>query len=164
MVSPVPLMTWVTRFGHDGVHALDLIVLWRGEPGWFMRRTSRSASGGGSAGVFHSTIRYGGLELQVTFESVTRVADVQGKRVELRDANVILVDDVGTAAGPRIVGTLRIDPAMTPSGDGPLRMEEVLRRSSEVVSFLRCDAAMPGGKGQAMVDRICAHVLGRSVQ
>lgn len=163
VVSPAALMTWMTRYGHDGVHSLDLIVLWRGQPGWFMRGTSRSASSGGSAGSFHSTIRYGGLEVQLTLESAARVAEIQEKGIELGDANVILVDDVDTAAGPRVVGTLRIDPTV-PSGDHPGRMGEILRKSSEVVSFLRCDAAMPDGKGQAMVDRICAQVLGRGVQ
>jgi hypothetical protein len=164
VISPVALMTWVTRYGHDGIHSLDLIVLWRGAPGWFTRGTSRSTSAGGSADTFHSTIRYGGLDLQLGLQPTKRTAEVQGQKVELGDANVILVDQVDTAGGAQVVRTLRIDPAVPLSEDGRPRVEEVLRRSQEIVSFLQCEAAMPDGKGQAMIDRICAQVLGRVPQ
>jgi hypothetical protein len=32
--SSVALVSWVTRYSHDGMHALELLVVWRGEPGW----------------------------------------------------------------------------------------------------------------------------------
>ena len=138
VISPVALMTWVTRYGHDGIHSLDLIVVWRGAPGWFTRGTSRSTSSGGSADTFHSTIRYGGLDLQLGLQPAKRTAEVQGQKVELGDANVILVDQVDTAGGAQVVRTLRVDPAVPLSEDGRPRVEEVLRRSQEIVSFLQC--------------------------
>lgn len=161
-VSPVALMTWVTRYGGDEVHALDLIVLWRGDPGWFLQGTSRSIRTGGSADAFWATIRYAGRELQLGLDSARRLADVQGIQVELGHANVILVDQVDTADGPRVVGTLRIDPDVPHSADGHPRVESVLRRSPAVIAFLRCDVVMPDGRRQALFDRLCAQVLGGS--
>ena len=114
-ISPVAVMTWMTRYGSDGVHTLDLIVVWRGNPGWFMRGSHQSTSGGGSAGTVRQTLRYGDLQLEVAFQSTKRTADIQGKVVELGDANVILVDHVDSAEGPRVVSTLRID-GEVPSG------------------------------------------------
>jgi hypothetical protein len=162
VISPVAVMTWATRHGHDGVHTLDLIVLWRGAPGWFMRGGPRRDSGGGGTDSFHSTARYGDVEVQVTLQTAKRIAEVQGQRVELGDANVILVDGVDTAGAAKVVRTLRIDPAVPLSQEGRPRVEEVLRRSPEVLSFLQCETAMPDGKGQAMIDVICARVVGKS--
>lgn len=125
---------------------------------------SRSTSGGGSVDTFHSTIRYGGLELQLGLQATKRTAEVQGQTVELGDANVILVDQVDTAGGAQVVRTLRIDSAVPLSEEGHPRVEGMLRRSQEILSFLQCEAAMPDGKGLAMIDRICAQVLGRVPQ
>src|SRR5918993_4787808 len=66
-ISPVAVMTWVTRYGSDGVHTLDLLVVWRGNPGWFVRGSQRASSGGGSGDTFRQTFRYGDLELELAF-------------------------------------------------------------------------------------------------
>ena len=161
VISPVALMTWVTRYGHDGIHTLDLIVLWRGASGWFIG-TSQRSSGGGTGDSFHSTIRYGDVELQLGLQAAKRTAEVQGHKVELGDANVIFVDHVDKAGGAQVVRTLRIDPAVPLSDNGRPRVEEVLRRSPEIVSFLQCQTVLPDGKGQAAIDRICAQVVGKS--
>jgi len=161
VISPVALVTWVATYGNDGVHALDLIVLWRGSPGWFSRGSGSGTSSGGSMASFHSTIRYGGLELQLEFESKTRIAQIQGKPVQLHDNNVILVDDVDVTGGPSVVGTLRVDPSLPIADNGYPRIEAVLRRSEEIVSFLRCDARMPDARAQALIDSVCAQVLGK---
>lgn len=161
VISPVALLTWVTRYGSDGVHVLDLVVLWRGTPGWFLRGSNRRSSGGGSGESFHSTITYGGLDLQLDLQYQTRVAQIQGKSVQLGDANVILVDNVDLGDELKVVNTLRVDPELPQSDSGYPRVDAVLGRSPEIVSFLRCDARMPDGRAQAMIDSICAQVLGR---
>ena len=100
--------------------------------------------------------------MQVTLHTAKRVAEVQGQRVQLGDANVILVDGVDLAGNAKVVSTLRIDPAVPVSPDGrPIRVVEVLRRSPEVLAFLQCQTAMPEGKGQATIDAICAQVIGK---
>jgi hypothetical protein len=161
VISPVAVVTWVTTYGNDGIHVLDLIVLWRGSPGWFSRGSGSGTSSGGSMASFHSTIRYGGLGLLLEFESKTRVAQIQGKSVPLHDDNVILVDDVDATGGPSVIGTLRVDPALSVADNGYPLIEPVLRRSPEIVTFLRCDARLPDGRGQTVIDSICAQVVGR---
>jgi hypothetical protein len=145
-------MTWVTRYGHDGVHALQLVVIWRGQPGWYTRGTSGGTSGGGSGTAFHHTVRYGGVELQLTFDMQTRVAEVQKTRVDLGDDNVILVDDVDSAGGPRVVETLRLDATLPLPQRGIPMVAPLLGQSPHVLAFLRCDGA------QATVDALCAQV------
>src|SRR5918993_2609518 len=104
-ISPVAVMTWVTRYGSDGAHSLDLLVVWRGSPGWFMQGNKRGSSSGGSGDTFRETIRYGDLELELTFNASKRIAEIQGTAVELRDANVLLVDHVDASGGPQVVST-----------------------------------------------------------
>jgi hypothetical protein len=161
VISPVALVTWVAHYGSDGVRVLDLLVLWRGSPGWFLRGSNGGSSGGGSGGSFYSTISRGGLDLQLGFQSETRVAEIQGKSVQLRDANVILVDHVDTTGKLEVVDTIKIDPELPQSEGGYPRIDAVLRRSPEIVSFLRCDARLPDERAQAMIDSICARVLAK---
>jgi hypothetical protein len=155
-------MTWVTHYGADGAHVLDLLVLWRGTPGWFMANTSGAGtSGGGRTGFYQTTIRYGGLELQLSFDGAARTAHIQGKPVKLGDDNVILVDHVNSAEGPQVASTLRVEPDV-PAGEGTRpRVEEVVRRAPEIVDFLQCGAVLPGGKNQALIDRLCTMMLGK---
>lgn len=110
---------------------------------------------------FHSTIRYGGLDLQLEFQPKARAVQIQGTRIELKDENVILVDDVDMPSGPTVVGTLRVDPSLPIADNGYPRIEAVLRRSEEIVSFLRCDARMPDARVQPLIDSVCAQVLGK---
>jgi hypothetical protein len=114
------------------------------------------------------------LQLQVEFDSQTRLATIsqapldpqtglatiQKKQTELRDQNVILVDGVDEAKGPRVVGTLRVDPTLPP-GRSPLNIGEILRQSPEMVSFLRCDTRLPDPLAQKMTEMVCASVLGQ---
>jgi hypothetical protein len=156
----VALVTWVARYGADGGQALDLLVLWRGTPGWFAKGAGSGTSAGGNSESFHSTIRYGGLELEVELQPQTRVATIQGKRIELRDDNVVLVDDVDSPGGPSVVRTLRVDPELPRTDNGYPMIEAVLRRSQAIVEFLGCETRLPDGRAQPIVDRICDQVLG----
>jgi hypothetical protein len=160
VISPVCLMSWIVRTAPGG-RTIDLLVLWRGSAGWFLRGTTPSrSSGSASGGTLQVAATYGGIDVTVDLVESTRVARIGGRDVRLGDANVIFVDDTDSAAGPRVVGTTRIDPAL-PDGPGVPPVVEVLRRSPDVVSFLRCDVRMPGGRGQPMVDRLCREVRGQ---
>jgi hypothetical protein len=152
-VSNSTILTWFARIDED-VRQLQLLVLWRGTPRWYLQGSS-SGSGGGSASSFHSTARYGEVDLQVDFDTKTRVAHVQGIRVELHDDNVILVDDVAGPGRPKVAGTRRIDLSLPqPDGVSP-SVGVVLRRSPELLSFVGCDAAPSGAKAPATPDRWC---------
>ena len=174
VVSGVAMASWVARVERDGTRTLALLVLWRGSPGWFTRGSGSGSSGGGNCRLYHSTIRNGDLQLQIEFDSETRLATIskapfdpqtgratlQTKQIELRDQNVILVDGVDEAGTPKIAGTLRVDPTL-PSGRQPLNIGEMLRQSQDMRSFLRCDARLPDPLMQKMSEAVCASMLGK---
>jgi hypothetical protein len=160
-ISPVALVSWVARYGSDGGQALDLLVIWRGAAGWFATSAGNGVSSGGNNDSFHSTIRYGGLELQLEFQSKTRVATIQGENIEMRDDNVILVDDVDAQGGLTIARTLRVDPELPRADNGYPMIELVLRRSPEILEFVRCDMRLPDERAQVLMDQVCRQVLGK---
>src|SRR5690348_11071249 len=57
---------------------LQLLVLWRGAPGWHLSGDHRQASYSGSGDVFAATVIYGGVTLRLSFNT--------------RDAKVLLQD------------------------------------------------------------------------
>jgi hypothetical protein len=166
-VSPSVLFTEMSRVDAAGRGTLELLVLWRGTPGWF-RKGSGGASGrgGGSAGsvmggggptpmIRSEWISQGGANLSVRFDPAAHKAWIQDKEIELGDANVILVDGVDSSLGPQVVRMLRIDPdyetrvELLPAGpSGRVRTRPIvvpaqtfIRRSPELIEFLRCDVA-----------------------
>ena len=157
VLSPAVVGAWFTHSDAPGSHTLDLLVLWRGLPGWYMRDGPRGSSGGGGSGRSHLTLKYGGLFLQVLFDGPARIAEIEDRKIPLNDDNVLLVDDVDSASGPKVVKTLRVDPDLS----DPHRAEIVIRRSPELVAYLRCDIKLPDPQRQAMMDVICAQVIGK---
>lgn len=135
--SPTALITWATRVNHEGVHALDLLVVWKGSEGWHSRGSSGSGSGGGTGKWFEFTARYGGFELKAKLDSIERIAEIQGRRLVLRGANVILVDGVDSPHGLRIAGTARVDPDVPVDEAGLPRIADVWTRSPEIVAFVK---------------------------
>jgi hypothetical protein len=81
IVSPTVMATWLE---HDGgpVAILDLLVLWRGTPGWFLSSGGTSSSAEGASASM--TIEMPGDDLRVVFDATTRIARVQGERISHR--------------------------------------------------------------------------------
>jgi hypothetical protein len=158
-VSAVAKATWTARAARDGAYLLDLVVVWRGSPGWFANSdTGSGGSGGGGTGAYTAALSYGDVNLHVSLTYEPRALMIQGKPVPLGDENVVLVDRVDTA-GPVIVRTLRVDPSMG-SGRGSETIYEVLARAPDVVEFLQCSTRLAHDRLQAVVDRICARITG----
>ena len=170
VVSPAVAATWITKHRQAGDGELELLVLWRGSPGWFLEggqdgRSGSSTWGGTSAGgpggsqetVDHQVF-LGGLTLNLQFNRRPRTARVQDIGVSLQNANVILVDQVDSREALTVVGTRWIDPQVS---GAPVRIEQVLGRSSELVAFLRCNASLPDPLMQRMVQMICRELLNR---
>ena len=157
-LSPAVVGAWFTSSDAAGSSTLDLFVLWRGSPGWFMKSGSQGSSGGGSStGRRGVTVKYGGLHLHALFDGPERLAEIDGRKIPLDDHNVVLVDDVDSADGLKVVKTLRVDPSLSDR----TRPEIVIRRSPELVAYLRCDLKLPDARKQAMMDIICAQVIGK---
>ncbi len=155
-VSPAVVATLLTNHSQAGDGELEVLVLWRGSPGWFLgggrdgHSGSRTGSRGGGETLEHYFF-YGDLRLKLQFNRRTRTARVQDIEVSLQDANVILVDQVDSSETPTVVGTRWIDPQV---GDPPVRDEQVLGRSSELIDFLRCDASLPDGLVRPLVQEM----------
>jgi hypothetical protein len=136
-ISPSAVMTGATRQDQNNVHTLALVVVWKGSDGWHSRGAPEDSSGGGAERWFEFTVRAGGRALKVRFDAVNRIAEMLGRKLALRDDNVILVDGVDSGSGPKVVRTLRIDPIVTTAPDGFPVIEDVWTRSPEIVSFVK---------------------------
>ena len=170
VVSPAVVATSITKQRQNGDGELELLVLWRGSPGWFLEggKDGRSGSvtwGGrasGRPGDSRETVDHqvflGGLALHLQFNMQERTARVQDIEVSLQNANVILVDQVDSREDLTVVGTRWVDPQIS---GVPVRIEQILGRASELVDFLRCDASVPDPLVQGMVQMICDELLNR---
>ena len=155
--SAAVMTTYATRQLRSG-EVLELLILWRGTPGWFTRGGLASSSGGLSGDNWRHRFSQGGLEFEAALDLKTRIASVQGQLVKLGKANVILVDDVDSPRGTRVAGTLTVDASLGKES-GPLRIFPVLARSKEIRDFLRCDTELPQERLQERLAPVCARIL-----
>jgi hypothetical protein len=142
-VSEMAIVTWMMQGPAEAPSEL-LFVVWRGQPGWY-RGSPRSSSKGGSGNSFTSSDTYGTVRLDLDFDRSQRIATVQGTRVEMKDANVILVDAVDRPGATRITKTLRV--AHIDRQPGPAGPVRALGASPEILEFIGCatqDAAAAG--------------------
>jgi hypothetical protein len=161
-VSPAVVATWIVRREPRASAELDLLVLWRGEPGWFMaegagesRGVTMTAEGEDSRGIVVEHLTYGDVRLNFEFDQRKRTARVQDQEITLGSANVILVDEVDGETGPRIAGSLEVDPRFP---DAPDDIAVIIRRNPELYAYLRCDAKLPDATVQTMIDTLCARM------
>jgi hypothetical protein len=155
MLSPAVVASWIPERDGDS-DLLRLLVLWRGTPGWFLAGGGSSESRDAGKTTSH-VVTYGSVRLTLTYNSESRIAIVAGKSVDLKDDNVVFVDDVDLSSGARVVETLRIGPRM-PGYYG--QVGEMVAQSPRIVAFLRCDAKSPSGRGQGLLDKLCLQNLG----
>jgi hypothetical protein len=122
--------------------ALELAVLWRGAPRWYLGCCSRSGHSSGNATGFSMTEHFPAVDLTLTYDYGSRAAILNGHRVVLPvGTNVVLVDGVDDVLS--IAGVTGVDSKL-PETWTPASL---LVRSAEVVSFLRCNAA-PGNPSE----------------
>ena len=140
---------------------LELLVLWRGSPGWFALPSQRRASYSETDGVLSAALAYGGLDLRLSFDPAGRTATIQDTRVPLQpDANVLLVDDVDGPKGPRLVRALSVPSGGSSADPSFGTLAPFVKRSEEVVAFLRCDVGTASKESDQMVRRILCDDLG----
>ena len=166
-VSPSVLATQMCIVDAVGNGTLELLVLWRGSPGWFRKGDGSGSGGSGQGGTMAAVpgpmirsewISQGGVKLSVRFDAAGRKTWIQDEEIALNGANVVLVDGVDSPAGPQVLRTLRIDPGYEtkvetlpygPPGREPrtrpmaVPAQTFIRRSPELVEFLQCDVRLP---------------------
>lgn len=169
-ISPTVMVTFITRVEPtrpqpppspppSGPATLELMVLWRGEPGWFMKGGQQSSSGGGDDnGHVNVRLEQAGVVLEVNLDRQSGMAHIGGREVVLGDANVILVDDVDMPGGLHVAGTQSVDPRTEALPDG---IYTVLRGAPDLIPFLRCEARLPdaGGVMQQVLGASCARLV-----
>ena len=147
-VSASVVVTTIWHNEADGTSTLDVAVFWRGSPGWLTAGDPGGLSDGASStslpdgrpGPQTYFIGVGDLRLEMEFDPETDRVRIQDQSISSQRGNVILVDEVDGAAGPRIVETIRIEPRL------PGRfvdIDTIVRRHPALFPFLRCDARFP---------------------
>ncbi len=149
-LSPTVLATVASR-----PHGLEVLVLWRGARGWYMSGEQRGASYAERAGVVEATIAYGGVTLELAFDARKSIVWLQGAaRSGPVGTNVLLIDDVDSRTGPKIVETLAV-PAAGPVDPRTGTLAPFVKRAPAIAAFLQCDAARAGGRDPALRRIVC---------
>jgi hypothetical protein len=132
---------------------LELMVLWRGAPGWFTKGTSRHASYSEQRGVLSATVAYGGAELTLEFDRQGNAVKLRNQSISLApDTNVLLVDHVDQPGQPSVEQlTVLADTAIDPRTG---TLAPFVKRSEVIMSFLQCDASTGHPEGDRMLRRI----------
>lgn len=150
----VATVLWTTT---DSASSLNLMVLWRGANGWYLKGDTHGGGGSGSSRGQTARMQYGGLNFTVEFQRQPWVVRIQGKDIVLdpADANVVLVDQVD---GPdmKMAGTLHVAPEMANARD----VESLLKQSPKLVAFLQCDQKLPDARLQPL-QATCQNLIGR---
>jgi hypothetical protein len=154
-VSSSVYASWSSFWGVDG-SAATLLVLWRGAPGWFAKG-AQGGSGGSSGGIGYQQISAGGLTLTVEVDYNRKVVKLLEQELSLTGTNVILVDLSEDKKSPIIVGTRWVEPAPPSELDA---IEAMIKQSSELFEFLRCDVPPPQPPG---IDPAVAQALQQMV-
>ena len=133
---------------------LQLLVLWRGSPGWLYK--GGSTRGGGTESPTMSSER-GDVKVEVNMDAAAGQIWVQGKPHQLGSANVILVDHVDDSDGAQVVGMLTIDPHLEgPNSDG---LMHALKVAKELREFVQCDTKMPDESMQRRHESSCSRFV-----
>jgi len=158
VASPTVVATYRAHDGGDGTSILDLLVLWRGSPGWFMRVNGASSGSGlnGGFGQWYSYqwASYSGITLMVEYDSARNTAKIRDREISLNNANVVLIDGVDSS-NPTFLGTQWIDPSLSGTGDP---VPTIMKRSPELFEFLRCDLTLPDPAQQMILALICGQM------
>jgi hypothetical protein len=148
--SSIVSSTVVATFcGHrqDENEMLDLLIVWRGSPGWFQNRHFGGGGGGGSRKFGAGTKGY--VAMQQAYGDVTISFDADfdantvaiGERtVALGRVNTIVVDKVDQPGVHRISAIRRTEPRLPLGGDVNLFLAQHSRR---LLNDLHCEIPMP---------------------
>lgn len=155
-VSPSVVAEYVVAAGEGDLQRVELLALLRGQPGWFrgIGGGSSSRSGGNT---YTSLRRFGDSSLDVHVSYADRTASVLGHHLDLRQANVILLDNVDTS--PSVAGTLLVEAWVSGTANGGAKLLPLLGLP-QLRPFLRCEAG--GGIVRPPDHDACAALAGGS--
>ena len=169
IISPSVVATAIFESSSGGDAELQLLVLWRGAPGWFLGADQRGSWTRGDSGpasrdsavpenVIVHLLSFGTRSFEVRLHSNREAAEVAGQVVSLREGRAVIVDGVDRERGSIVVGTRQIG---TRASGIPPRIEPLLREAPELAAFLRCEQSLENVSIQTMVAETCRQILGR---
>ena len=155
LLSPWVEATYVAHQDTTGSSRLNVLVLWRGEPGW--TRGLGVSSQWSRSGIISAQGHGRGLVLTFTYKPDANYLQVQGRTINLTGGgNVVLIDKIDGPAEAMTTAVRTVEPQM------PLetQIEPVIRRSPELKAFLRCDAPLADPSLQALARTLCVRIEG----
>jgi hypothetical protein len=164
-ISPTVVATTLTTTSPSGT-TLDLLVLWRGSPGWFLASAPEGAKSGGWSGgsigqptIVHQENVFGDVRLIVEFNPDTSVATIQGREISLQGAQVVLVDQIDSDTAV-FLGTRTLADGRLPDEH---QLYPLFQQSAELQAFLQCDVALADAFLHQVVRQVCVQTIGDSV-
>lgn len=160
-ISARVVASLITRMEPNGAEQLELLVLWRGAPGWFVgeRAQPRSAGGtstGGAAGSFEQRLSFGSVTLNLAFDAQSRTLRIQDRTVAVPRSNVIVVDGADDPKRLEVVETLFVP---VPASSSRLSLERIFRGTPRLLDFANCDAPFPAARPpRPGVEMLCARL------
>ena len=135
---------------------LDLLIVWRGKPGWFQGRYPGGGGGAGSRefgagtnGVVSEQQTYGDVTITFDADFDTNVGTIGQSTVKLDHINTVVIDDVDSEW--RTSATRWTEPRLPLAGDWNVALAQ---RSPELLGELRCDVPMPAPPTEYGVQQI----------
>ena len=125
---------------------LDLLIVWRGAPGWFHNRHFGSGGGGfkqfgaGTRGYVAMHQAYGDVTISFDADFDANTVTIGEQTVALDRMNTILVDKVDRPGVHQISAMRWTAPRLPLGGDVNLIL---VQRSRELLNDLQCDIPMP---------------------
>jgi len=166
------MATGIYERNSAGETRLQLLVLWRGAPGWFLKENGRGGgsvfTSGGSvpsgrgvtSQVIVEQVHQGGVSLDLKFDAGQDKAWVYSREVLLAGGNVIMVDAVDQPDGPLVGRVVHVEPVADNRGGNRtdvVQPQTFIRRSPELVAYLQCDRQFddPRPYVQQMLKAMC---------
>ena len=120
----------------------DLLILWRGKPGWFHGGQSgvegTRVFGARTKGVVSARQTYGDVTIAFDADFDAQTVTIGRSTVKLDRINTVIVDDVD--GSPHVSATRWTEPHLPLGGDWNLALAH---QSGDLLRDLRCDVPMP---------------------
>jgi hypothetical protein len=147
IVSPSVVATFC---GHaaGGDEMMDLLILWRGAPGWFYKKGNAGVGSGGFSHDFGGWTKgrvsqhrdYGDVTIGFDADFDAETVTIDDVVLRIDRFNTILVDAVDEPRSRQIASRRRTAPRLPLIGEPNV---ELARRSPELLDDLRCGVPMP---------------------
>jgi len=151
IVSATVVTTSCTHAERE-TQVLDLLVLWRGRPGWFQDAGGAGSGVGGSSthppqskGQVSHWVRYGDVTIAFSADFDAQTVTIDESAIRLDAINTVLMDDVDIPGRRAISRTIRVDPVLPLTADTNLALAQ---RSRDVRDYLQCQVPMPRPAGR----------------